>query len=267
LAKGIVKDVPALLEQVGLANAQTTRFEEQPAETLARYIVMVGPLLFSLALLAIFIEIRTPGFGIPGIIGICLLMIYFFGHYVAGLAGMEELALVVAGFVLLAIEVFVIPGFGITGILGITLILAGTVMAMVPHLPQVPQLPDMEPITFISYLEEALWRLLIMLVVSGIGLFLISKLLPRTSFYRRLILETALDHDSGYVSAETRYRDYIGRVGVAVTPLRPAGIAMLGDDRVDVVSNGDLVSKGAKVRVTEVQGRRVVVEAVSEDAD
>jgi len=266
LARAIVDDVPALLEAVDLQGAKVTRFEEQAAERLARYITMIGPLLLVLGMLALYIEFKTPGFGLPGVTGIVLLAIFFFGHYVAGLAGWEDIVLVLVGLVLLLLEVLVIPGFGLPGIIGLICIVTGLVLAMIPHLPSnVPPLPELEPFSVSSYVQGALLKFVGAAAVVALGIWALSRILPKTPIYGNLVLQTALTQAAGYVSADTeKYRQFLGREGITSSFLRPAGIAMFGDERLDVVSSGDLIPKGTKVRVIQIDGPRVVVEAVPE---
>ena len=266
LAEAIVNDLDELLEAADLGGASIKRFQPEPAEKLARWIVSLGPLLFSLGILGIFIELKTPGFGVPGIGGIVCLMIYFFGHYVAGLAGWEDLTLVVVGIVLLGLEIFVIPGFGVPGLLGILCIIAGTIMGMIPYLPEVPEnMPDITSTGLAEYLEVALLRFLIIVVCAGIGGYILAKLLPKTRPYRKLVLDTSLSQESGYSSSDASYKDYLGQTGEAKTSLRPAGIATVGGHRLDVVTSGEMIGKGAPIRVIDVQGARIVVEAAPEE--
>ena len=262
LARAIVSDIPALLNNLGIENPTITRFELETAENLARYITMIGPLLLALGVLGIYLEIKTPGFGVPGISGILLLMIYFFGHYVAGLAGIEDIVLVVLGFLLLAVEVFLIPGFGIIGFLGLLCIATGFILGMIPHLPDVvPPLPNVEPLSVSSYLQNALQQFLFAGLLAGAGAWFLGKVLPRTPLYRNLILHKALTQNDGYVSSNVpKYKKMIGQKGITATTLRPAGIAMIGDQRLDVVSNGDLIAKNTPVKIIDVQGSRIVVD-------
>ncbi len=266
LAQAMVDDVPALLRSVNLDTSKIVRFEEQGLERLARYITALGPILLALGVLGLFIEFKTPGFGVPGIAGICLLAVFFFGHYVAGLAGLEDILLVGIGLVLLAVEIFVIPGFGITGFLGIACIMAGLILGMVPYLPtDVAPLPEVEPLSLAPYLEDALLRFTAAAAVIALCGWGLSKILPKTTFYNNLVLQTALTQDKGFVSSNaSRYREFLSSEGIAATSLRPAGIAMFGEERLDVVSSGDLIAKGTRVQVIEVQGARVVVEPLPE---
>ena len=266
LATAIVDDVDGLLDHVGLAGARTVRFEEEASERLARWITAIGWLLLPLGALGLYIEIKTPGFGLPGILGVALLTVYFFGHYVGGLAGIEDIVLVVIGFVLLAVEAFVIPGFGVTGVLGILCIAAGLVMGLVPHIPESPVgLPAMETLDasgmVADYLRSALLKLGLSGAVGVVGAYLLGKILPKTSLYRSLVLDATLARDDGYVSGGgVGYASYVGHEGLAMTALRPAGTVVFGDERLDVISSGDLIPKGAAVVVTEVRGTSIVVE-------
>jgi len=257
LAEAIVNDMAALLVEADLGGAEIKPFQEEPVERLARIITMISPLLLSIGILGIFMEMRTPGFGFPGIVGLICISIFFFGHYIAGLAGLEDMVLVFVGLILLGVEIFVIPGFGITGILGIICIAAGLLLGMVPWLPK--SLPG-SSITWV-YVEEAMTKLLITAILSGLGAWALAKILPKTSTYRKLVLDAALGNEEGYVSANvSKYEAFVGRTGLAMTALRPAGTAVFGDDRLSVVSSGDLIPRDASVRVIQVEGSRVVVE-------
>ena len=264
LSEAIVPNIQALLEHEDLSGAEIRRFKEQPAEQLARYITLIGPILLALGLLGIYIEIKTPGFGIPGILGAVFLGIFFFGHYVAGLAGIEDIFLVVLGVALLAIEVFVIPGFGIAGILGLLSIVAGIVMAAIPHLPDTVPLPNTDPLTWQNYVDDGLQTLFLTIFITGAGVWLLSRILPKTPIYQRIVLQKSLATGSGHTPYEMEAsRNRVGQIGTALTPLRPSGTVRIGDDRVDVVTSGDLIDRGTQVRVIEVEGNRVVVERVA----
>ncbi len=263
LATAVVEDLQALLDHAGYADATVTRFEEQGVERLARWITSLGPLLLALGVLGLYIEFKTPGFGLPGIAGLTLLAIYFFGHYVAGLAGNVDIFLVVLGIGLLATEVFVIPGFGIVGMLGILCLFSGCLMALIPYIPDVSPLPGVPEFTPAALLDGALLQFSTSIVLVVLGAWITGIVLPKTSIYRDAVLTGGLSRERGYVASDAaRYMRYLNREGLAWTALRPAGTAVFGDERLDVVSSGDLIERNAKIRVIEVEGSRVVVEAV-----
>jgi len=161
---------------------------------------------------------------------------------------------------LLAVEIFVIPGFGVTGISGITLMLLGVYLAMVKH--PIPSAP-WEFQRFYEAMFVMAVTLLGMLVAFGLSL----RYLPHTDAWRRIALETAETAEAGYVSGRGHLADLIGRVGTAETKLRPAGVAIFGSRRVDVVSRGDFVEKGTRVRVANIDGPRVVVDPADDEGE
>lgn len=267
LAKAMTDDIDLVLEAVGLSGAKIIRFQEEMADRLARLITALGPLLLGLGVLALWIEFKTPGFGAFGITGIVLLAIYFFGHYVAGLAGVEEIALVTIGVVLLAIEIFLIPGFGITGVLGILCILIGAGMAVIPRLHDAPSWLEIGPSFLETYIQNALRQLGIALAVLFGGAWILSRFLPKTNIYHSLVLNQQLNAEDGYVSSDMdSKKSLLGKNGLAFTTLRPAGTVLIDGQRHDVISNGDMIPKGAAVRVIAVEGASITVEALPDDA-
>ena len=264
LAEAELADLPAVARRLGAGDAQIVRYVESPAERIARFICSIGPLLLALGLLCIYIEFKTPGFGLPGITGGSLLVIYFFGHHVAGLAGFEEILLVMAGLVLIALEVFIFPGVGVLAVAGILCVVGGLVMGLVPYVPQTP--PGLHEIksSITDYLTSALWELVITGGILLVGAWLLAKILPKTSLYGALVLQKELTPQDGFVShTAALYADLTGRPGTAITLLRPAGTAEINGQRYDVVSNGGYIAAGTRIRVIQIEGSRIVVEAFS----
>jgi membrane-bound serine protease (ClpP class) len=239
----------AVLEYLNLSGAEVRRPTVNWAEQLVRFFThpVLGSVLMTIGILGIIVELRTPGFGVPGAIGIASLGLFFWGHWLVRLAGWEEMLLVALGIVLLALELFVIPGFGITGILGILALLGGLALSLVGA--------GATP----SLVLFALGRVsLSLLIAIGVSLALL-RFLPRLPYGRRLVLDTGLAALAGYASAPETDLKWIGKRGTAVTPLRPAGIADLERERVDVVSQGEYIEADAPIEVVRVDGNRIVV--------
>ncbi|MGH7811007.1 MAG: NfeD family protein, partial [Candidatus Binatia bacterium] len=192
-------------------------------------------------------EIRTPGFGIPGVLGITSLALFFWGHWLVQLAGWEELLLFGSGLVLLVLEIFVIPGFGIAGILGIAALMAGLSLSLVGG-----------GATW-EFILKATTRVVFSLLVAVGASLLLLRFLPRLPFGRSLILQTGLSAGEGYASAPTGDPAWLGKSGTSLTPLRPAGIADIDGRRVDVVSEGEFIDSGVSITVFRVDGNRIVV--------
>lgn len=210
------------------------------AEHIARFVTnpIVIPILLSIGSLGLILELYSPGFGIPGIMGVSSLLLFFFGHMVAGFAGWESLILVVIGVVLVGIEM-VAPGFGIFGILGIGLIIAGLFMASFS--------------TTVMVFSVAI--ALFLTIAAAIILFVFFG---DKGPWKRLVLQAQTTSEEGYVTNETKV-DLIGQTGKALSVLRPAGVALINDKRLDVVSEGSYIEQGSMVKVVYTSGSRIVV--------
>jgi membrane-bound serine protease (ClpP class) len=242
-------DLPALLAALGLTGAEVRRVAETWAESLVRFLThpVVSSLLMSVGILGILIEIRTPGFGLPGVLGLASLGLFFWGHYLARLAGWEALLLLGIGLALLLVELFVLPGFGVAGFLGIGAIVSGLTWTLVGSGA------TYEAITWAAF--RVLGSALAALVVGLVAF----RFLPRLPLARRLVLETAMTAREGFASPPEADRGWLGKRGVAETALRPAGIARMEGARVDVVTDGEYVEAGEPVEVVRVDGNRIVV--------
>ena len=245
------------LQKLGLGGAELRRASPNWAENVVRFVTnpVVSSLLITIAMLGIIIEIRTPGFGVPGGLGIASLALFFWGHWLVRLAGWEELLLAAAGVILLAIELLVIPGFGIAGILGIAAILASLVLSMVG------------PGDTATFMLVAAGRVVLALLFALAASLVLLRFLPRLPFGRRLILERGLAAAQGYASAPRSDAQLLGKRGRASSPLRPAGIAEIDGRRVDVVSDGELIDAGQFIEVTRVDGNRIVVRPITKIND
>lgn len=242
--------IEALLKELNILDTELRSFTPNWAEEVVRFLThpVVSSLLVSVAMLGIFLELRTPGFGAPGVIGLSSLSLFMWGHWLVQLAGWEELLLALLGVFLFALELFVIPGFGIVGILGLLALLGALVMSTLGAG---------------SHSGFVLWAVVRMgfsvaLAIVLTALFL--KFLPKLPIGRKLILSTALETSDGFSSAPPTDYQWLGRTGLAHSTLRPAGIADFQGHRVDVVSDGEFIDAGAPIRVLHVDGNRIVVQ-------
>ena len=253
-----VADVQAnSLEEVllwlNLPNAEVRHMEETWAESLVRFLThpVVSSLLMTLGIMGIIVEIRVPGFGLPGVMGLVSLGLFFWGHTLVRLAGLEEFLLVCLGLILVAMEIFFIPGFGIAGILGIVALLGGLGLSLIGS-----------GATWDSWLSAMGQVSLSILVAILVALFLL-RYFQRLPFGKRLLLKTSLLSKDGYASSPEGDQQWLGKRGTAATDLHPSGIAHLNGDRLDVVSDGDFINAGQPVEVVRVDGNRIVVRVVS----
>lgn len=261
LSEGTIDSLEALLERHGLSDAVVHTVVVTPAERIARYIETFSFLFLAAGLLGVYIEFRTPGFGIPGLLGLLSLAIWFWGYHIAGMAGAAELALFVVGVTLLAVELFLIPGFGVTGVAGIACVLAALLMSMVQTYPGIPWYRPPA-----AHVQSAVRALGGALVIAFAGAAALSRFLPRTAFFQHLSLATSVSGAAGYRAGSETETLPAGERGLAVTDLRPAGIAQFADRRLSVVAGGTFIERGTHIVVADNRGNRIVVEPVAERA-
>lgn len=242
--------IEALLKELNIQHAELRTLTPNWAEEVVRFLThpVVSSLLVSVAMLGIFLELRTPGFGIPGVIGISSLTLFMGGHWIVQLAGWEELLLALLGLFLFALELFVIPGFGVVGILGLLALLGALVMSTLGAG---------------SHSDFVLWAVARMgfslLLAIALSVFFL-RFLPKLPMGRKLILSTELETSDGFSSTPPSDYQWLGRTGQAHSALRPAGIADFQGRRVDVVSDGEFIDAGTPIRVLHVDGNRIVVQ-------
>jgi membrane-bound serine protease (ClpP class) len=251
-AKGEVADEAALLAAVGLGGARVVAVEPNWAEQVVRFLTnpLVSPLLLSLGMLGLVLEIKSGGFGIAGLVSLASLGLFFGSSFVLGLAGWEEVLLLGLGIVALAVEVFVLPGFGVAGVLGLAAIGGAIVLSLMGAAPT-----GGDVVQAVAILGASL---LITVAVTYAWL----RHIPNSDRFGGLFLRGEMAQADGYVSAALR-ADLVGQEGVAVTDLRPAGTATIAGERVDVVTEGEYIAQGSAVRVLRSEGYRHVVRGLT----
>ncbi|CAM3437475.1 NfeD family protein [Marinicrinis lubricantis] len=242
-AEGTARNLDEVLEQIGHSQSGIIHVEPTFFEELARFVSssVITTLLLIIGIAGIAIEMLVPGFGFPGILGIVSFGIYFFGHYIAGFAGMENVFLFFLGIALLIAEVF-IPSFGILGTLGTVSLIIGVVMAAADT-------------------GSALISLGIAFVIAVIIVAIVAKIFKHRGVWNRFILKEQLNQDEAFTQKQS---ELMNQIGEALTHLRPAGTMLLeGGRRVDVVTSGEYIQKGSRIQVIKVEGSRVVVQQIA----
>ncbi len=262
LSSGTVKDIDALLVQLGYAGAAQHRILPTGMEKIGSWLNMISPLLLIIGVAGIYIEFKTPGFGLPGIVGIAAFALYFLGGYIAGLSGAEWVLVFFLGLALVCVEFFLYPGTIVFGFTGAGLILMAVVMAMLDLYPAttpsvLPAMPSLDKFNL------PLNNLLIASIGGGVTIWLLSFLLPKTLFYRALVSQSASGMQTEAVF-EGQRKTRLGQIGVTTSPLRPGGKAQFGEELLDVISQGEMLPKGTRVRIVGSSGGEAVVEAMNE---
>ena len=233
------------------------------SELAARFLSMplVSSLLLIGGIVGIATELKVPGFGFPGILGISCIVLLFFGNFAAGAAQWTDLILFGLGVAFLLIEIFVIPGFGFMGIFGIMLIVVSIFMMLLKS--PGPDLPASR--------EDVLRVIRAMsasIIAAAVLIYILFQFLsPRMPLFGRLVLASSQRAQEGYTAGDkfaAQADQLLGKVGVARSMLRPAGKAVFEGKLFDVVTEGDIIEKESKIEIIEVRGNRIVVQKVKE---
>ena len=277
---GVAANRGEVLAAAGLANAPLIETEPSLAERFVRFITdpVVSSLLITASVLILIADLFVEGFGIGGLAGLGLLALFFWGHFLAGLTGWEDLVLVVLGLVLIAIEIIVVPGFGIPGLLGLAALLGGLFLAMLGREIQTPE-----------GIAQASLTILASFIGIVIGVIAIFAFLSRSQRLGKLVLQSAVGGTE--VSSARPTAGWLGwfgsssnlprgsqqpalggkdaeqagpltpgrATGVALSDLRPSGIASIDGERIDVVTEGEHIPEGEPIEVVSDEGYRRVV--------
>ena len=254
LSLGTVESLGALIDELGFAGAEIVHVTPTGAERLASWLTAMGPLLLLAGIIGTYIEMKTPGFGIPGIVGLVSFILYFLGGYIAGLSGLEWTAVFVIGLSLFILELFVFPGTLFIGLIGGVMMLAALVMAMVDLYPGMPAVPSF------GLVWNSLFRVLLTIAVAIVLMLVLGRNLLKTPVFSRLVAPGA-SGAAADIKVAHEQESRLGEVGITLSALRPGGKAQFGEVIVDVISNGEMIPRSTKVRVVAFSGREPVVEA------
>lgn len=239
----VAADREAVLKHFGLQGAPVVEVQGGWPERVAGWLSdpMVKSALIGIIFLAVMTEVKTAGTGVAALIGLVATAMFFGSQWITGVATWVEVLLFLAGLILLAIEFFV-PGFGLFGIAGIASILLSLFMTLGGG------------VSALSIMASG--------TVAAVIVFLILlKYLPSSGLWRRLVLRNELRSEQGYTASDD-LSPLIGQEGVVLTLLRPAGTVRIGEQVLDVVSEGRFIEPGVRVKVLGVQGNRIVVRAI-----
>ncbi len=239
------------------------------SEELVRWLThpVTAGILLMVAMIAIYIELNSPGLGLPGAVAVIAFTILFGSKFLVGMANWWEIAIFVIGLGLLAAEIFVIPGFGVAGISGVALIIFAFAAMMVQNSPDQSPIP-ISPVDWQMFRHQLTWSM------AGVLLFLViayffGRYLPSIPVASRLVLQTphdpALVRSGGHPAPAPTPPVKIGQPGVALSQLRPSGFARIGKHRLDVVSRGELIEAKRKIKVVAIDGNSIVVKEMPED--
>ena len=225
-------------------NSTIINVEEEKYDYILRFLINPAILsaLISIGIIGVYIELKTPGFGIGGVISIIAFSIFFFAQVFVGESGFLAPAIFFLGIVLLAIEIFVIPGFGITGILGILGIVAGIFMSF-----------------GINNIAQATLVVFVSLIADIILIIILARFILKSKGFKNIV---ALETDTAGYHSSVSYDNLLGCEGITDTFFRPSGNIIINDKKYDAITEGEFINKGVKIKVILVEGNKIVIKEI-----
>ncbi|MDE5661151.1 MAG: nodulation protein NfeD, partial [Muribaculaceae bacterium] len=254
-ADGIAPDINSVLADLGHAGAPVVVYQSKLADDILGFLsnAAVRAVLVMLILAGIYMEMHTPGLGFAAAVSAVSAVLYFLPMLIAGSVPAWVLILLIAGAVLIALELFVIPGFGICGISGIIAIAAALAGAMVSN----------DAVT--GFDLGSVGRALVVVFAGCVAalalvLYLTSSRGPKF-FRRHSELMTELSVSDGFIGVDLSPAKYIGQLARTVTVLRPAGKVEIGGHVYDAVSTGEFIAPDKEVKVVKYENAQLYVES------
>jgi membrane-bound serine protease (ClpP class) len=242
---GKAHSIDDILKLQHLTNVKIEHFELSTTDTIIDFFLQ--PWLRGLLILLIFggfiMEMKSPGLGLPIIVAMVSIVLFFIPSYMNGLAQNWEILIFFLGVILLLLEIFVIPGFGVTGIAGITLVFAGLILVMLNN--------DVFDFSFVSKDEiyQSSFIVLLSIAMSIVFLLVASRYIIRSKFFKRVSLQTTMESSAGFTT-NVNTPSLVGLQGEAYTVLRPSGKINVDGKIYDAYTGGEYIEKGEKIEVT-----------------
>ena len=252
--EGEVASIQDILEKNEIIEYDLIEYEISSTEKVIAFFLnpVVSGLLILVITGGIFFELQTPGVGFPLAAAGVALILYLVPYYLNGLASNWEIAVFFVGLVLIALEVFVIPGFGIAGIAGIICTIGSLIFMMLANDNfNFDYVPSEEIAQAAGAVGAGVFGSILLLILLGYRI-------TQSKMFDRVALVTTQSKDDGYIA--THYKEnMVGKVGKAITILRPSGRVEIDDEIFDAYTRGEYVEVGSEVTVVSQQGSSLQV--------
>ena len=257
LASGIATDIADVVKQCGLPIDKLVLTKPSGFENLAQWITLLAPFLLLGGVLGAYLELKAPGFGVPGIISAICFLLFFGGHYIAGLTGFEMIAIFVLGVVFIVLEVIFFPGIFVVALSGAVMIVASLFLAMADFYPA-------QPITLsYDFFLTPMLNLSITILLACIFIGLASRYLPALPLFRNLSLSSNLAPGPSLTNTisntGTASSLFAGNEGIAISPLHPTGRAQIGQEHFDVLTEGEFIAAGTPIQILKIMDQKIIV--------
>jgi membrane-bound serine protease (ClpP class) len=249
---GIAENIAEVLKLEKVNKYTITEFKPTLTDRLITFLISpaISGILILLMLGGIYYELQAPGIGFPLIVAVAAAVLYFAPLYLEGLAENWEVLVAIAGFILIALEIFVIPGFGVAGISGIVLVIFGLTVSMLGN----------TGLDFSGLSAQQITTSLAVVLLSMVGVTLLfiftGKALTASPIFKRMVLQTSMQSGDGYISSENNLSLLLGKSGIALNMLRPSGKVEIEGSIYNAQANSGFIDAGKKIVVvkTEMSG-------------
>lgn len=261
--EGICESEYEVAEKVTDGNAFIIKNMDDDMTWLDKLIqLLLNPLLQSIFMMmiigGIFVEIRTPGIGLPLLTAIIGALLYFAPGYIGHLVESWEILLFIVGLVLIGIEIFVLPGFGVCGISGIIAVVISLTFAMVDNV----ELFHWDGTLNLQPIIQPLGIVIISSAAAIFGSVWLVKKLYSTRSFDHIALRQEMKAEDGFTGVVSGLEYLKGETVTVLTDMRPGGKVQASDGRIveATLKYGGFASKGETLKVIDAEQGRLYCE-------
>lgn len=256
---GIVENISEIaVKYIGIQNHEIKSYNPTAFDYIKDFLTngIVQSILIMIIVGGIYVEMKTPGIGLPIAIAITAALLYFTPLYMDGYAQNWEIVIFVLGLILIAFEIFVIPGFGVAGISGIIMVAGGLFLSLVGNVDL-----DFDGVSNDQVLKSMITVIVGIFMSFMLIIFLISRIGKDGSVLRNIALTS---DQEGFISVPEEQKQFIGQTAIAATVLRPSGKVILKGNYYDAVANRGFIDQGKTVKVIKYENSQLYVVQVDE---
>lgn len=255
LSSGTEKTLADAAKKSAAKDIQLRELKITSAEIIAKYVSQISPLLLGIGFFLLFMELKSGGFGVMGIIGVVIMLCVFIGANLSGIAGHEEIAVFILGVLMVAVELIFLPGFMLMSITGALLIGGAVVWALADFIPQRGFDYNLEAITY------ATAKLFLSLIIALVCVILFGGLIKKTPLWKKLELKSCQTNSRAPSDFQSEENDSLNSA-VCITDLLPSGQIKMGDKIFDATSQFGHIRKGEMVKVVAKKDFNFVVKKI-----
>lgn len=258
---GIVENISEIaVKYIGLNQYDLKSYNPTTFDHIKNFLTngIVQSILIMIIIGGIFIEMKSPGTGLPIAIAITAALLYFTPLYMDGYAQNWEIIIFVVGLILIAFEIFVIPGFGVAGITGIILVISGLFLSLIGNVDL-----DFDGVSDDQLIKSLLTVVAGLIMSSALIFFLINRVSKGDSMYKKIALTT---DQEGFTSAPEEQKHLIGKIGIAATILRPSGKVIINGDYYDAVATKGFIEPDKAIKVLKYENTQLYVVEIKDQA-